>query len=105
METLIYLIKFVICSFGVVVFLTCIYFIWKEIRKERKANELAYDMKYLHIQDAVTKWEVCESNFAYLKDQLKQLGHLKHKNREKTTVLTVSFFMKYATIARKEAIK
>ena len=78
---------------------------WLIARVGRKnlVDALDYDMRYLWLKDRVDTYSVNEYNYKYLKDQLLKLGQMQYKNREKTSVLTTTFFKRFLEIAEKEA--
>lgn len=98
MELLIYFLEFFICSLLV---FTAGCFIWWLIvklgkRELKRANE--YDKLYAEIKDYLYLWPVTLINRDALLIMLNDLKKLKHKDREKTSVLANDFYWKYRGI-------
>ena len=65
-------------------------------------EEDEYDSLHADIENWLQKMPVNDWSFNFLKTQLTKLGHLKHKNREKTQVLTVKVFKKFKDFSHEE---
>jgi hypothetical protein len=100
------LISQILSTVCITVSLMCIisipfYFLWLWGKKSAQ-RENEYEQLYKYISDYIDYREISEWNFDFISNELIKLGKLKYKNREKTAVLTVKFFRKYATIARQK---
>jgi len=79
---------------------------WQEWKKTKRNRENIYNMKYLWIEDNMENLAVNEDNFRFIRGCLCELGNLKHKNREKTCVLTTKFYFgRFMNEAIKDARK
>ena len=76
-----------------------------EIKKEHDKNEADYDKKYNQVKKMIDKNKVRDLSYDWIMMLLTNLGKMKHKNREKTSVLTTNFFWKYRAIAAIRASK
>jgi hypothetical protein len=75
-----------------------------EYDKEQLKREREYENLYSEIYNMIESYYIYDANYKYIKDWLIELGKLKFKNKEKTSVLTVKFFTKYASIARQKVM-
>lgn len=73
----------------------------KVYKLDKKTAENDYNMLYLHIEAFLEK-EPSVAYYYYIFQKLKELGRLEYKNREKTTVLTTTFFRKYIDYVKAE---
>ena len=78
--------------------------IWENGKINAK-NAADYEKFYSQVYVIIDINKVCESNYNYIKKLLIRLGKMKHKNREKTSVLSTNFFWKYRAIAAQRASK
>jgi hypothetical protein len=76
--------------------------IWLHIRKARIRYEHEYDIKYKRIEKLIRECEINERNYVWIHSLLHHLGQLPHKNHEKTEVLSLTFWVKYHKMAKKE---
>src|SRR4030042_4376448 len=72
-----------------------------EYGKHNLYLEQEYERRYKYTKNAVDYLEVNKSNYDYIMRLLITLGQLKWKDREKTEVLTMTFFRKYEEITKK----
>ena len=96
METIIYGLVFLGFWLFIALVLVGSYFIYqnyKDRQRIKRGNERFYDLKYEYIQDQIRKRPATEENYHYIMDHLKQLNQLQHKNKEKTKVLSINFWM------------
>jgi hypothetical protein len=70
--------------------------------KKAAQRENEYEQLYSRIEGYIEMHSIDLVSYKTIMDELIKLGKLKHKNREKTSVLTCRFFTKYATIARQK---
>jgi hypothetical protein len=97
MENIIYFGQFVGFWIGIFAAVLISYFFVctvKEYYKKQRAKENQYNMLYVHIRAFIQK-DPSEAYYEYIWNQLKRLGQLQYKNKQKTTFLTNEFFKKY----------
>lgn len=93
---------FICVAFAGIFFLIGYWIVHAGKRAAQRENE------YEQLYSEITKMIDCklaainEANYDFIIDELIKLGKLKHKDKEKTSVLTVKFFRKYETIARQK---
>ena len=63
--------------------------------------EFIYDLCKAFIYES----EVNSNNYKFIMKLLKCLGQMKHKNKEKTSILTVEFFQRFKVEAGKQVLK
>lgn len=81
-------------TFGLIKFI-----IWYGKYQAKLARqELQYDIMYLNLKTIINDWEVNEKSYHAIWKFLATLGHLPHKDKEKTTVLTQEFLRRYKPI-------
>jgi len=88
------LILIVIC----IVFLGILSFAWSYVinyHVRRKAQEDEYERKYNWIQCHVETMDTTPANYEAITRMLICLSHLPHKNKEKTSVLTNKFYIRF----------
>jgi hypothetical protein len=78
---------------GMVLFVATWYY--QEARLSKSISERAYEMQYKAIQGYIDHWPVTPESYNAILAELKRLGNMKYKNREKTEVLTTQFLRKY----------
>jgi len=78
---------------------------WFELGSRWAKQEQEYEQKRSRIVGYLETWEVNAENYKILKDEIRDLGELKWKDREKTTVIASAFFMKYRTEAKKASME
>lgn len=66
---------------------------WREWRKEQRAKEHEFNLKYSMIQRFIYSAQVTPENYDIIQRMFMCLNKLPHKNREKTSVLYVSEFL------------
>jgi hypothetical protein len=59
-------------------------------------------MFYLWLKDRIENYELHRDNYGFLKTKLIELGQLKYKDKERTSVLTVQFFRRFERFAKDE---
>jgi hypothetical protein len=74
--------------------------IYKYGKNQLKA-ENEYDLLYKEISKEINDREATAHNYDILMYKLGKLSKLPYKNKEKTSVLSVNFFMKYKAEAEK----
>ena len=74
-----------------------------ELGQQNVANFNEYESLYLYCKHLVRNYEVNDHNYKFIMKQLTALGQLKHKNKEKTHVLSCEFWRRFET-ERKKAI-
>lgn len=58
-------------------------------------SEIAYEKQYSIIQNYIYAWPVNKQSYSAIFAELKRLGNMKYKNKEKTATLTCEFLRKY----------
>lgn len=104
----VFLIQFIAFWIGCGLLLIAIYIIQYKIRmyyKLKRVNENLYNMKYLWLKNIVHSYARHRDNYNYLKTQLMQLGQMKYKDHERTSVLTVEFFRRFERFAKDEVME
>ncbi len=71
----------------------------REFKRNFKQEKLEYDMFYLWLKTCIEKYELHRDNYSFLKTKLIELGQLKHKDKERTSFLTVQFFRRFERFA------
>lgn len=82
-----------------------IYDQYLEYRRRQLQREKEYELKYKQIFSLIAKAEVCNRNYDLILAHLIDLGQMRHKNREKTEVLTMKFFMRFAPVSRHRVLE
>jgi hypothetical protein len=67
---------------------------WKKYQSDQRVKELRYDMLYLHLNDALSNPPE-KAKKEYLLENIKKLGQMEYKNREKTAVILKRFLTSY----------
>jgi hypothetical protein len=78
------------------------YLLWLWGKKSAE-REREYEKLYLCIEAYIETYEINEWNYKTILNELVNLGQLRYKDREKTSVLTTKFFRKYRDIAKLKA--
>jgi len=86
--------------FLMILFVTGYFLVQWGIKQLKNENE--YELMYSKIEDRIDKLPVNHMNYNMLLNQLAKLGHMKHRNREKTEVLTVTFLRKFKAEAKRQ---
>jgi len=81
---------------GMVVFIAIWFYLEWTCRKI--ISELKYLEQYEAIQYYIDHWPVTNESYNAIFAELKRLGRMKYKNREKTETLTTQFFRKFAEV-------
>ena len=76
-----------------------------EIGKCNTENYNDYELQYEKIKNLINDCDINEITFKYILKRLKLLSQMKHKNSEKTTILTVEFFQRFKAEAKKQVLK
>jgi len=58
-------------------------------------SEIVYEKQYFAIQNYIRDWPVNKQSYNAIFAELKRLGNMKYKNKEKTVTLTCEFLRKY----------
>jgi hypothetical protein len=72
-----------------------------ELQRKRNKQEDEFEITYTWLSGLIETKQVNSDNYDYLLNELKKLGQLPHKNKEKTVILTTNFFMKFKDEAKK----
>jgi hypothetical protein len=67
--------------------------VYSEMTRQRKAEEAEYESHYRRIQDFIRAASVTPENYEIITRMLCYLGKLPHKNKEKTSTLTICEFL------------
>jgi hypothetical protein len=70
--------------------------------KQKAVEKFEYDMFYVWLKDCIENYEVHKINYVFLKMKLTELGQLKYKDKELTSILTVQFFRRFESFAKDE---
>jgi|GEM_PF-4298021 len=70
--------------------------------KKEVTNKFEYDMFYLWLKDCIENYALHKDNYNFVKTKLIELGQLKYKDKERTSVLTVQFFRRFERFAKDE---
>jgi len=68
---------------------------YQEFAKKQSVSEANYEKQYFAIQNYIRDWPVNTQSYNAIFTELKRLGNMKYKNKEKTRVLTEQFLRKY----------
>lgn len=68
---------------------------YQEWARKQYLSERAYNKQYVTIQVYIRDWPVKVESYNAIFAELKRLGNMRYKNKEKTMVLTESFLRKY----------
>jgi len=68
---------------------------YQEWTKKQRLSEMAYNRMYTTIQRYVDDWPVNVRSFNVIFAEIKGLGNMRYKNKEKTEVLIKQFLRKY----------
>ena len=68
---------------------------YQEWTRKQSLSEIAYHRQYRTIQRYIEDWPVNVRSFNAIFAELKRLGNMRYKNKEKTEVLTKQFLRKY----------
>ncbi|MFA5727467.1 MAG: hypothetical protein WC886_07500 [Saccharofermentanaceae bacterium] len=68
---------------------------YQEWSRKQSISEANYENRYSAIQRYVDDWPVNVRSFNAIFAELKRLGNMRYKNKEKTEVLTKQFLRKY----------
>jgi biopolymer transport protein ExbB/TolQ len=69
--------------------------IYKEWRDDQFRSEIKYETQYEAIHKYIEKWPVNKQSYSAIFAELKRLGNMKYKNKEKTFTLVCEFMRKY----------
>jgi len=72
--------------------------IYKEWRDDQFRSEILYEKQYTAIQGYINDWPVNKQSYKTIFAELKRLGNMKYKNKEKTSTLVCEFMRKYAKV-------
>jgi heme/copper-type cytochrome/quinol oxidase subunit 2 len=95
-STLIVILIFLI-FFGILIWMLVSW--GKKFKHQKDTEKFEYDMFYLWLKACIEKYELHRDNYSFLKTKLIELGQLKHKDKERTSVLTVQFFRRFERFA------
>ena len=87
---------------GLIVFLIAAAYVIARIGVRNAKLAAEYEQKYDRIKYLIYEVQVCQANYDWILKLLENLGQLPYKNRERTQLLTVEFFKKYQSIAKKQ---
>jgi hypothetical protein len=76
------------------------YYFW-EYGKRQAQRAKEYEKKYFCIERIIDNYSMNEINYDWIVTLLENLGSLPYKDKEKTSVLTTKFFIKYSEIRLK----
>jgi hypothetical protein len=68
---------------------------YQEWSRKQSLSEIKYGKRYMDIQRYIDDWPVNVRSFNAIFAELKRLGNMRYKNKEKTRVLTETFLRKY----------
>lgn len=68
---------------------------YQEWSKKQYLSERAYNKQYVTIQIYIRDWPVNARSYSAIFAELKRLGNMRYKNKEKTRVLTERFLREY----------
>jgi hypothetical protein len=71
----------------------------REFKRKLEAEQLEYDMFYLWLKSCIENYSIHRDNYSFLKTKLIELGQLKYKDKERTSVLIVQFFRRFERFA------
>jgi predicted PurR-regulated permease PerM len=96
---------FICVAFAGVFFLIGYWIVRAGKRAAQRENE--YEKLYSEITKMIDNnlAAINEANYDFIMDKLIKLGRLKHKDREKTTVLNIKFIRKYSTFFERQKVK
>ena len=92
MEKIISIIIIAVIS-GMALFIVVYYY--QEWANNKDRQEYNYIKQYETIQGYIQKWPINKWSYNAIFAELKRLGHMKYKNKEKTSTLTTKFLRKY----------
>jgi len=69
--------------------------ICKEWIDNQLRSEVMYEIQYAAIQEYINAWPVNKQSYSAIFAELKRLGNMKYKNKEKTFTLVCEFMRKY----------
>jgi len=78
---------------GMILFVATWYY--QEFAKRQSISEANYEKQYFAIQNYIQDWPVSPESYNAIFAELKRLGNMRYKNKEKTRVLTEQFLRKY----------
>jgi len=76
-------------------FLFVVTWIYQESKKTYRRNLNKYEIAYYVISESIDKYDVSDDNYKKIMFMILDLSRMKHKNREKTSVLTLKFQRKF----------
>ena len=92
MEKIISIIIIAVIS-GMALFIVVYYY--QEWANNKDKQEWTYENQYEAIQGYIQNWPVTPESYNAIFAELKRIGNMKYKNREKTSTLTTQFLRKY----------
>jgi len=67
----------------------------KKFKRQKDTEKFEYDMFYLWLKACIEKYELHRDNYSFLKSKLLELSELKHKDVERTQVLTTMLYRRF----------
>ena len=90
-----------VCTILLIMAYFCIAWYISEYGKNQARQYQEYEHLYSRITYVIDEYDITEQTYDYLMKLLERLGQMKYKDKEKTSVLTVKFFVKYSEIRLK----